>query len=390
MFSLRSCVATGSVSAFVLGLLVPGIASAQFGSETTPVTPPAQVTGSFNVERLDADSRDWLSDAIQGGRTPPTDPPKRGHWGSAGGVRGNVNRLDWESRSVLLVPEEVNDPAFNRYVDLGLLAQAWEEKDPTLLTDCALQLAEGERILLRSHKAFSADKLFELAIRAASQKNDSATLDRLAKAVEQRDNPALKAQIAAVSKLGGESRSADPMAMVSVEDMTPEGYASYYYLVRRIKAAQIGADRAALDALQETVKAPSDIGAPHREYLKKLIADALAEIPKDAKPDPDVEMLDKLGSASRGWFSDMTGVSTPKPIRKIAPKGISITPRQTYSDVPRTNYGNRRSHQPTGTLAIPRQGHIQRGSSILTPDGRIIPVNPSRVRGPTGTLQINR
>ena len=37
-----------------------------------------------------------------------------------------------------------DDPVFDRYVDLSLLASAWEEKNVEVLTDIGLQLAEGE------------------------------------------------------------------------------------------------------------------------------------------------------------------------------------------------------------------------------------------------------
>src|SRR5438874_12815553 len=52
---------------------------------------------------------------------------------------------------------DVHDPAFDRYVDLDLATRAWQQADAALLADIGLQLAEGERVLMRPHKAVHAD-----------------------------------------------------------------------------------------------------------------------------------------------------------------------------------------------------------------------------------------
>src|SRR5262249_45530650 len=80
--------------------------------------------------------------------------------------------------------EDIQDPAFDKYVDLKLLGQAWNDKDPTLFTDGILELAEGERVRGRPHKAVNIDKLRTTAINLAKEKKAPATLTRLAKAAE--------------------------------------------------------------------------------------------------------------------------------------------------------------------------------------------------------------
>lgn len=74
-----------------------------------------------------------------------------------------------------------NDPVFDRYVDVGLLRTAVETLDASLAADVTLQLAEGERILGRSHKSVSAEEAFGLAIQLATGNRDSETIERLAK-----------------------------------------------------------------------------------------------------------------------------------------------------------------------------------------------------------------
>ena len=134
-------------------------------------------------------------------------------------------------QSAASIPTELQDRAFEKYVDLRLLGRALETLDASLLADCALQFAEGERILLRSHKAFSADGMLNVAIKAAVEKNDGATLARLAKAVASRENAALKAEIAAANKLTSGSRGIDPALMVSIDGTTPEQFSTFQELI---------------------------------------------------------------------------------------------------------------------------------------------------------------
>src|SRR5262245_46946059 len=47
------------------------------------------------------------------------------------------------------VPAELRDPAFDRFVDLAQVGQTLAAQDPGRLTDLALQMVEGERVLLR-------------------------------------------------------------------------------------------------------------------------------------------------------------------------------------------------------------------------------------------------
>ena len=77
--------------------------------------------------------------------------------------------------------EDLADPAFDRYVNILLLGKAWDEMDAGLLVDVGLQLAEGERVLQRCHRAIGARKLLELATYVAVETNDKTALERLAK-----------------------------------------------------------------------------------------------------------------------------------------------------------------------------------------------------------------
>src|SRR5579871_3302728 len=63
------------------------------------------------------------------------------------------------------LPALLRDPAFDRYVDMNLLRKGWDNLDSSLLADVGLQLAEGERVLYRPHKAVGAEQILSLAIK---------------------------------------------------------------------------------------------------------------------------------------------------------------------------------------------------------------------------------
>ncbi len=208
--------------------------------------------------------------------------------------------------------EDTGDPAFERYVDLALAGKAWADLDARLLTDVALQLAEGERILLRSHKAFSADKVLEKAAHVAIGKKDKAALERLAKVLEKRDLPALKAQVSAAMKLAASSRTVDPAMLISVEQTSPQAFAAYQRWMLDIQATRLSGDRAALDEVEKSVSRFEGLAPAMRDAILKRLSEARSAIPKDAKPDATAEALAKLatGSSANG---EERGVSPESP-----------------------------------------------------------------------------
>ena len=62
---------------------------------------------------------------------------------------GEADELDEEAFAAL--PDELLDAAFARYMDIDFLRAAWQALDAAALADAGLQLAEGERVLFRSH-----------------------------------------------------------------------------------------------------------------------------------------------------------------------------------------------------------------------------------------------
>lgn len=190
-----------------------------------------------------------------------------------------------------------NDPAFGMYIDLSLLRQAWEEMDAGALTDAALQLAEGERILLRPHKAMSSAQMAEVALKVAIMRKDKATLERLARMAEKFANKGLSEGVAQAKRLIGVSRAVDPALIVSVEQMTPEALAAYQEFLQAISQARLAGRKDELAEIEKSLPDFTELTAKHRDYLKKQIEEARTAMPD--KPDPNIEAILKLSDESR-------------------------------------------------------------------------------------------
>ncbi len=213
-------------------------------------------------------------------------------------------------------PEDLQDPAFERYVDLLVLAKAWNQLDPALITDVAMQLAEGERVLLRSHKAITSDELIKLAVKIAADKCDQNTLERLRKYYEQRGDKAMSESLATSCKLAGESRAVDPNQLVSVNEMTPEAFAVYRGLIDEIKAASYVGNHEKLEAITEGIDTLTELSKTQRAYLRTMAEGhkhAIDQLPAEANQLASDETsltqlaLQRLTSTSRGVCTKCSG-----------------------------------------------------------------------------------
>ena len=229
-------------------------------------------------------------------------------------------------------PPELYDSAFEKYVTMSSVGAAWHAQDPAALADGALQILEGERILLRPHAKLPGDKVLLLAGKLAAEKKDAATLERVKKAAELHGKKEVAANLAAAGKLAAAAARGQEEMSISVEATLPEAYSLFHEYAERIRAARIAGDAVGLENLEDEVQRSEMLTTQPRNQLLALIKRTSAALPKDQKPDAAIAALAKLGGESRGWFSDATGVSTPEPIRKIAPNGLSYTPKESYTE----------------------------------------------------------
>src|SRR5262249_3118512 len=193
---------------------------------------------------------------------------------------------------------DLRDPAFDRYVDLAQVGEALASQNAGFLIDLALQLAEGERILQRPHKAMSAARVLKLAIRLAGEKKDKPTLDRLARVVKARGDKELGDMLDKLQTLAAGSRQPGPAWLTALDQLEPETLRALKSARERTRRAKVRGDVAALKALDNEVTRLAELEAAHKSALKTRIAEALAALPE--KAEPDAEVLGKLVQSSRG------------------------------------------------------------------------------------------
>jgi hypothetical protein len=203
------------------------------------------------------------------------------------------------------LPSELQDPAFDTYVGLGDLGRAWDELDPVRLTDVGLQLAEGERVLLRPRQGpLTADRLLELAARLAGERHDRATLERLGRAAERLGDKALTGQVAAAQRLASGSRDLDPAELVSADQIDPQAYQLYRGYLLDIEGAGLLGDRKELQQIAGELPELRALPASQIESLRKLTRSLLANVPAEgegtaASAGNLALFLNRLGDLSR-------------------------------------------------------------------------------------------
>lgn len=200
-----------------------------------------------------------------------------------------------ESRGPAEVYYSSIDPSFSKFVNLTSLALSLEKPDASVLTDVALGLAEGERILVRNHRSgISSDELIGKAVRLASRNDDKATLDRIIKASALKNKPQWAKLVSENKEFGGVSRDGLTVAMgkIDIQAVT---------LVEAVRhacnVAEITGQKEKLDALKKEVAA-SGVDAKVKSYLEELIENCIKSLPE--KTSETSILLGEFTSASRG------------------------------------------------------------------------------------------
>jgi len=198
------------------------------------------------------------------------------------------------------LPEGVEDAAFARFVDLALVRKAVVTRDAALLCDVALQLAEGERVLLRPHAGLPSGRLFRLALQAATEKRDLKTLDRVGEAAKARKMDDLAKLLPAARMLAGKARRLDTGLMVSADSMSVEALLAYRAYLEQLNVAVSLNDRTRLEGMEASLSRLEGLSDSQRASIKQRIGDAKASLgDKSDKADEGDELLRKLAGSSR-------------------------------------------------------------------------------------------
>ncbi len=215
-----------------------------------------------------------------------------------------------------MVPRDLQDPAFDYYVDLVLVGTAWVELDASLITDLALQFMEGERVLLRPHRAIDSGDLMQVAIRLAAVKGDVDTLSRLEKAVERSEDKELAKELAEAKQQIKDAEGEESVWSVPVATTSAAEFARYKGVLQDIEAAIVVRDQETLETLKEELQQMMDLPALHRKRLDRKIEQALTVFSKvDQRVSRAAKVLDKLAHSTRrstpDTLPDGSGFLTP-------------------------------------------------------------------------------
>jgi hypothetical protein len=149
---------------------------------------------------------------------------------------------------------DYSDAAFEKYVDVDMLGEAWASQDAGLLTDAALLLLKGEKELFRSHRAFTAQQIFDKALAIAADQKDTATLARLEAAAQANGNDDFAKKVASTAKLSAQSRAIIPNNDVLLMKAKPDALLCYTELADLIARIRIAGDINAIEKFEKNLK----------------------------------------------------------------------------------------------------------------------------------------
>jgi hypothetical protein len=222
------------------------------------------------------------------------------------------------------------DPAFDRYFDRALLTQGLEEGDASLVADAALQLAEGERVLLRTHRSLNARDVARVALKLAAAKADAKTVARLKAFADRAEDAAFKTEVAAVEKLASAARSVDPSLVVSVETTPAEHVEILRSLTDEVTTAALLGNKDCLLGIEESLPYINSLTDAQRGFLKSSVSSALKDL---AKPTATTDALRDLLHAQRG-IGNFNGIPVPTP--NFPRKPEDVIPRKPQDLFPNT------------------------------------------------------
>jgi hypothetical protein len=193
-----------------------------------------------------------------------------------------------------IIPADLDAAPFSRHVDLLLFGVAWDRQDAALMTDLGLQLADGERTLMRPHKALKSDQVLELSAYLAGERRDKITLARLAKAAEKRGDKRLRV---IVVRQAQEANVVDSHPLAdAIEDLSPAALEMHKAAIRRIRAARLAGSHQGLERLDKYFDSQTYLHKAQQEHIDKAIARAKANMPSEPVLHDLVVILDRLAA----------------------------------------------------------------------------------------------
>lgn len=169
------------------------------------------------------------------------------------------------------VSAEFADPAFDRFVDLAALGDAWNNQDAAALTDAALLLAEGEKVLFRSHNAFTSKDVLAKALTVAADQKDTVTLERLGKIAGASGDSGFATTVAQTTRLSAGSRSIVPSSNIRITDDIEKTNHYYFNMTDLVTRMRNAGDKTGLVTLRGQIKQVKPEGVITQESLDSLV-----------------------------------------------------------------------------------------------------------------------
>lgn len=188
------------------------------------------------------------------------------------------------------------DPAFDQYFRVQDLHAALNALDASAVADIAYRLADGERILMRTHRILSSDVVLAAAIRIAQEQDDHAMLNRIRDYATRTSAMELVQQIDSAERLNKASRQTLPG--MDLQQTTPEDYGMIYKLQHRIRRARVLHDRDELQALRRLLVTVDGLSAEQLSALQNEI-DLALESETDSGLPAGFSVLSQLAEESR-------------------------------------------------------------------------------------------
>jgi hypothetical protein len=236
-------------------------------------------------------------------------------------------------------PRLQSDPAFNKFVDVRLLAPAIEARNAGLLTDLALQFALAESVLERSHKTFSSQEVATLAVAAATATHDTASLDRLAKlAAKLKDSP-LATKIAVAKLEAGKTRSTAPTVMIAIDSFGLGDVAGFQGFQNAIQTLKILGDRPQIESRLKTLQKQDGLPPALREQGILIAKEALAALPTDSRPSKGALALELLLSSHSRSDDDQDEHRPPDSPPSYDDEGVQVNEWGNRLDGTQAQYG---------------------------------------------------
>ncbi|MCA9174988.1 MAG: hypothetical protein KDB14_10950 [Planctomycetales bacterium] len=202
-----------------------------------------------------------------------------------------------ESPAAQSIPavSEMYDKDFAKHVEIRLLGVAWQNLDAKLMTDVALQLREGERVLGRKHPKISSRQILNLAAKVAADGGDQETLERLVRVAAANGDETEVTKLKKLQSLAGKSRSSavdlGGTPIFSADDINQGAVPAFGNMLMQIRAAKVSGARDALTSLPKGAELLSSLRDSHRSRLKEIIDEAVESIGEADDSIPAIQLL---------------------------------------------------------------------------------------------------